>query len=259
MSLPPLYVQTLGGFLVRRGDTPLPDTAWSREKARSLFQYLVTQHTRLLAREYLIEDLWPELSPESGQRDFKVALNALSTALEPERPPKTLTGYLLRQGTSYGVHPVAPVRIDFVDFEASLAAASRAEEERDTETATLRYREALALYRGEYLPDALYQDWTTATRERLATLYLQGATRLASLLLARGAFMEVAIWCERILGADALWEDAYRLLMSAYLAQGNRPLALRTYERCESALRRELGVGPMAATKALYTSARNSL
>ena len=41
---------------------------------------------------------------------------------------------------------------------------------------------------------------------------------------------------------DPIWEDAYRIQMKAYINQGNRPLAIRTYRQCVKVLEQELGI-----------------
>ena len=61
---------------------------------------------------------------------------------------------------------------------------------------------------------------------------------------------------ERALALDRVWEDAYRTLMRAYLRSGNRPLALRTYRRCEEVLREEFQIPPLPETQALYRQIR---
>lgn len=250
-SPPELYIQTLGRFAVWRRAEQLDNKVWGREKARHLFQYMLTHRRRLTIKERIVDDLWPELDPERADRDFKVALNALNTALEPDRPPRTLSSYVARQGTSYGLNPDAPIRLDVMDFERWVTAGSRAEDGNPT-AAIAHYRQALDLYQGEYLPDALYDDWASGERERLTALYLAAATRLARLLLVAGAAPEMVIWCQRVIAIDPCWEEAYRLLMRGHMANGNRPLAVRTYRQCRLALAEELNIEPMPETIRLY-------
>jgi LuxR family transcriptional regulator, maltose regulon positive regulatory protein len=246
-----LTIRTLGQFVVIRDDERLPDTAWGREKARQLFQYLITNRQRFTAKERIIDDLWPELDMERADRDFKVALNALNSALQPERASRGLSAYIARQGSSYGLEPAAAIAIDVDTFQAQITAASQAEKNKP-DRAIDHYRQALQYYAGEYLPDTLYHDWASAERERLATLYLTAATRLARLLLTANEFMEMTVWGQRVIAVDSCWEEAYRLLMRGHMATGNRPLALRVYQQCRAALAEELGIEPMAETVRLY-------
>ncbi|MCI0395938.1 MAG: bacterial transcriptional activator domain-containing protein [Chloroflexi bacterium] len=246
-----LYVQTLGRFAIWQNGERRPDNVWGRDKARQLFQYLITYRRRFTIKERIMDDLWPALDPDKADRDFKVALNALNTALQPDRPSRTLSVYVARQGASYGLNGEAPIRLDVTEFEDGLAAGSRAEGN-DRPGAIAHYQEALKLYQGEYLPDTIYEDWASAERERLAALYLSGATRLARLLLEEGSIVEMLMWCQRVIALDPCWEEAYRLLMRGHMANGNRPLAMRVYRQCRAALAEELGIEPMAETIRLY-------
>ncbi len=47
-------------------------------------------------------------------------------------------------------------------------------------------------------------------------------------------------------------ESAYRQLMTAHAAAGNRAEALRDYERCRALLSADLGVDPSPETQSLY-------
>ena len=248
---PKLYIETLGHFTVYKAGVPLGDDIWKRKKARVLFQYLITSRTRFTARERILEDLWPELDLPRANRDFKVALNALNSALDPDRSSREMSHYIQRQGSSYGVNQNAPVVIDVDRFERLLISGSKVES-RSPEQAISDYRQGLELYRGEYLPDRIYDDWTSSERERLTSLFLLSATRLSAMLLAEGQTVELINWCHRVIEIDPLWEEAYRLQMMAHLSTGNRPLVLQIYKFCQDILERELGVPPMEETTRLY-------
>ena len=86
-------------------------------KRGKLFQLLLTRHGKPLQREEITEKLWPALSPEAAQRDFKVALNALNKVLEPNREADAPFAYIIRQGTSYFIRPDADIAIDANQFE----------------------------------------------------------------------------------------------------------------------------------------------
>lgn len=254
-----LRVQTLGMFRVWRDGHLLPSAIWKREKARRLFQFLVTVRLnnshQLLPKERITAELWPTLDTDRAERDFKVALNALNEALEPERPARAPSVFVVRQGLAYGVNPDAPIVIDAEEFRLGLRQAARLESD-DLDAAIDAYRDALDRYAGDYLPDALYEDWASLERERLQTLYLNGAMRLAALLLRRGGYQEAVHLCQSVLMLDRYWEEAYRLMMLCHALRGNRPLALRTYEQCRAALEEGLDLLPMAETTELYQRIR---
>jgi ATP/maltotriose-dependent transcriptional regulator MalT/DNA-binding SARP family transcriptional activator len=236
-----LAVQTLGSFAVWRGDEPVAARDWQREKARQVFQLLLTYRGQWFYREQIMDQLWPHLSPDAAERDFKVALHALNQALEPDRPRGAPSFLVTRKDHVYGLNPAARVLVDVDDF-GQLAASD------DEES----LRRALALYEDDYLPDGLYEDWSAAERQRLRHLYLTTAERLARHLLQAGSWDEVVEVCQAILARDNCWEAAYRLSMQAHAAQGNRAQIHATYQRCAATLAEELGVEPSPTTQALF-------
>jgi two-component SAPR family response regulator len=240
---------------VWRHDGEIVGSEWGREKARTLCQYLITRRHVLTPKERIAFDLWPDLDGQRADRDFKVALNALLKALEPEREPRSESSFVQRRGTAYGVVP-SLFTVDAEEFIQRINSGARVESS-DPKAAITHYRNAVDLYNGDYIPEALYEDWASAERERLLTLFLSSASRLALLLLDYQEDQEAIALAEAVLNRDPCWEEAYRILMRAYESRGNRPQALRAYQRCVSALHDELGLGPMAETKLLYHEIRD--
>jgi DNA-binding SARP family transcriptional activator len=246
-----LIIQTLGCFRLWRNGLEIGPTAWGREKALHLFQFFITKRrpTPYLHKEQIIDYLWPELTPAEGDRDFKVALYALNKALEPDKKPRVEPRFISRQGLTYGLN-LAEVEIDADKFEALVAAGNQALPV-DLETAITCYQAAVELYTGDYLPERRYEDWSSAEQERLQVLALGVMTNLASLLLDRTPLESIRL-TQRVLDIEPVWETAYRIQMQVYLAQGNRPLALQTYQRCAKVLKQELEVDPLPETRQLF-------
>ncbi|MDQ3928976.1 MAG: bacterial transcriptional activator domain-containing protein, partial [Chloroflexota bacterium] len=247
-----LRVHLLGTFRVFRGDVEVEPREWQRDKARQLFQLLLTQRGRWLQRDEVVERLWPNLSPEAALRDFKVALNALNKAIEPGHAADAPFAYIVRDGISYRIRPEADLWLDTEEFERRCQAGHRLLELGETEEAATNLRAALELYAGNYLPDALYEDWASTERERLLSLFLRAADKLAGILVDSGRDDEALEVCARILTYDPCWERAYRSMMLAYAHRGERTLALRAYQRCRSTMSAELGIEPASATTDLY-------
>ncbi len=283
-----LRVRTLGAFRVWRGAHEVEGKQWQRDKARQLFQLLLTERGPTLGsrsaatpgsprraaeeqpagapqlraplggawlqRAQIVERLWPELEPEAAVRDFKVALNALVHALEPEggQASGARTFYFIeREGTAYRLRPEADIQLDAAEFEALCRCGLQGAQDERTLAAL---RGAVALYAGDYLPEALYDDWAAAERERLRMLYLRSADRLATALVELGQSDEALDLCQALLAHDSCWEHAYQLMITIYLRQGNRALARRVFARCAEVLRAELDVPPSDETVALLAA-----
>ena len=182
---------------------------------------------------------------------FKVALNALYGVLEPKRKPGDESAYVLREGAVYGLRPGSDIWIDVDQFEVLLHQVE-ALVEQDLDQALETYETALAIYEGEFLPDARYLVWPAVEREHLAVVYLQTADKYCELSLKKRLFHKVIDECQRILSKDSCWERAYRYLMTAYDGLGDHGQVARTYQRCVETLQTELNVKPSAETENLY-------
>lgn len=245
-----VVVHALGGFVVARGETFVPANSWRRAKARQLFQLLLTYRHTMLDRDQLLEYLWPGMEPAAAGRNFKVTLNSLYHVLEPERDPGAESALIGRDGSAYGIRPGADIWLDAEQFTALVGRANAVQSQPATQASLLE--EAIALYKGDYLPEALYETWAAAERERLAVLFLSAADRLTEFYVAESRFEQAVDLAHRILAADNCWERAYRHLMVAYGGLGNHGQIARVYQRCLQTLQEELDVSPAVETVALF-------
>ncbi len=248
---PRVYVQALGPLRIWRDDTEVGVAGWKREKALQLFQYLLCQRGRPVQREEALEALWPEVRLEPATSGLRVALTALEQALDPYRPPGMAPRCVRRAGPTLQLDP-ALVRVDADDFLAAVHEARRADAAGDLANALPAYGRALALYRGAFLADCLYEDWTTEPREDLQDVYLATASRAVDLLAARGDHEQTVELCQQVLARDRCWERGYACLMRAHAALGHRSQALRAYERCRRNLREDLDAAPSPELQRLY-------
>jgi two-component SAPR family response regulator len=68
-----------------------------------------------------------------------------------------------------------------------------------TEEAAAEYEKAMHLYRGDYLVEDLYEDWTMVERERLSNAHVDMLGRLAEYYIETGRYQEGIRACYRIL------------------------------------------------------------
>ncbi|WP_235857540.1 BTAD domain-containing putative transcriptional regulator [Paenibacillus albiflavus] len=244
-----LRIQTLGQFKVWLGDKELGGKDWQRDKAKEMFQLLLINRRRLVPKDEIIGLLFDSSDDKVANRDFKVALNALHTALEPARLARSNPFFIQRHGSSYGINLAAGLELDLVDFESLIKAGL---EEQNAERALRYLDKGLSLYTGDFLPDRRFDDWCIEERERLQVLFLRGGERIAKLCVASKTYDTAIHWCERMLEKDPCWEEAYRLLIQCHYELGNRNQAIKWYQRCCRTITAELGIEPMKATTELY-------
>lgn len=221
--------------------------SWGRDKTVQLFQYLITsRHRRALHKEQIIDRLWEDADGEGGNRDFKVAMHGINKAIEPNRKSRTDAKYVIRQGLTYQLN-FDEIWID-ADVMERFITIGNASLQSDPDTAIRAFGEAIALHHGVYLPNRMYEDWTSEERERLQLLVLGAYMSLAE-LISKDNPRECIRLCQEALIIDHAWEAAYRLQMQAYTQNGNRPQAIKTYRKCVAVLEEEFGIEPLPQTK----------
>jgi DNA-binding SARP family transcriptional activator len=203
-------------------------------QGRLLFAYLVLNRRRALARDELVEAVWPD------GRDGGLAplLSKLRRVVPVE-------------GTTVALSPDA-----WVDVEAAADAVHRAESsvtQRDFHRAwgpsqVALFIAARPLLTGDDAP------WIEDERRRLGDLHLRALEAYgAASLGVGGTERSAAVRAGRELTRlEPYRESGWRLLMEGLAAEGNVAEALAAYERLRGLLREELGIAPSAPTQALH-------
>ncbi len=244
-----IQVQTLGGFRLWRATETLALKSWGRDTTLQLFQFLITaRHRHGLRKEQIIDRLWPDLDTRAGEQNFKVALHGVNKVLEPDRPKRTDPRFIVRQGLTYQLQS-NDIWIDVEALQQYIAVGNQCLVDHPT-LAQRAYRNAIDLHKGIYLPNRLYEDWSSEERENTQVLILGAMITLGELLLDTNPMESVRL-AQNALQLDPAWEDAYRIQMEAYFRKGNRPLAIKAYRQCEKVLDKEFGIPPLPETKKL--------
>ena len=122
---------------------------------------------------------------------------------------------------------------------------------------------ALALHQGDFLqglafPDlAPFEDWLARERQDIARTWRAALLAHGHDLERQGEWLQAETWLERLVRADPLDEPAVQGLMRVLQASGRPEQAEDAFERLRAALRAELGVEPIAATRELAEQLRH--
>lgn len=107
-----------------------------------------------------------------------------------------------------------------------------------------------SLLAGDLLPD-WYDDWVLLERERLRELRLHALEALAGRATCDGRYGAAIDTALMAIQADPLRESAHRLLISAYLAEGNPTAGMRHYRNYCRRAKAELGIDPSSQMREL--------
>ena len=247
-----LRVRFFGGFEVLCEGEPVP--LGRNGKAVAILKLLLAERPRPVSQDRLMGWLWPESSLKKARWSLNSAVHALRKLLAscPSSPPSAPANYVLLEEGRYMLCPSVRVSTDAEEFDERYGRGRVLEAEGRRTEAAAEYEGAVALYRGDYLAEDLYEDWTMVERERLSNAYVDMLGRLASRYMETGRPQECIRACYRVLEKDRCHEESYRLLMRCYAMVGLRGRALRQYALCEGTLRREYGMSPSPETLQLY-------
>ena len=224
-----VQVELLGQFRVTVADRSVAASAWRRERGAALVKLLSLSAGHRLHREQAMEALWPEMAPDASAANLRKAVHFARRALGKH-------DLITVEHDIVALAPTQDLQIDAEAFEAEAQAALRGPSPDPATCARAADR-----YGGPLLPDDRYVEWTEEPRERLRLLHVR--------VLKAGR-----LW-ERVLAVEPTDEEAQRVLMQAALDAGNRGEVVRLFQRLRERLRVDLGMGPAAATVAIYTRA----
>jgi DNA-binding SARP family transcriptional activator len=241
-----------GPFEAWRCEERLPVKVWRTRKHAALLKILLGQRGHAVPADRLIEWLWPDLPPRSGQANLYVGINLLRRVLEPELSAPADSSYILTHYPGYLFDPSSGCWIDVDEFKAHISAGQAYLRQGHAALAIRAYEAAAVLYHGDYLADDPYEDWAIGPREQMREEYLDLLSELHRLYLAAGDAAAALDRAQQVLVLDPCREQAHRQVMRAYCALGRQADALRQFEHCCQTLRAELDVEPMRRTHLLY-------
>jgi non-specific serine/threonine protein kinase len=245
-------VQLLGRFQVWRGESVLQPRDWIDRKVPALFKLLVSERGRVYSQDELLELLWPEMSPEQGIKNLRVRVSQLRNLLGPKRKHGKNSGYILTTKEGYCFNAQAACGLDTEAMRQHVQAAQASEAAGRWPEALENYQQAVTLYRGDYLAEDPYEEWTLVPRERWRELYLLALSHLAECEARLGQYSRAIQHCRRLLELAPCRESFSRQKMLYHHLIGERSEALQTYHACVQRLKDELEVEPSPETRELH-------
>ena len=131
-------IRLLGGFGVTVDSRPIPDDAWPQRRAADLVKLLALARGHRMARDEVLEMLWPQLAADAAASNLHKAASYARRALGDR-------GAVVLRGGMVELAPDAEVTTDVERFEDGDDSA----------------------YGGELLPDEPYEQWALGPRARL--------------------------------------------------------------------------------------------
>ena len=240
----------LGPLEVRVDGSPV--TSWNGQRGASVLRYLLSRRQHACSRDELLEEFWPDVPVAAARNRLQVAVSGVRRAFLDV----TALNVVEYAEGGYRINPTLGLDVDTESFVRAVHAGAAAERARDPGAARTAYREATALYRGDFAADVPFEQWTLLPRESLRLQLIDALDRLSRIELAERRIDDCVATAHRMLDLDPCREDAHRLLMRCYAMQGRHYQALRQYDFCQRILRAAVDASPAGDTTALYHAIR---
>ena len=205
-------------------------------KTRALLAILALSAPRPVVRSRLAELLWSRRHEEQARASLRQEIHRLLDALQP-----TANDILNVTRDHVSLRPEHV----WIDVDEVLRA-------------TPANPEGLDLLKGKLLDefdgiDPAFDVWLANEREHLQDRARAVGEGLLRQQVDPESMIPVA---QRLLGIDRAHEGAWRALMGAYAARGDRGMAVQAYERCRAVLREKLDAVPSPETQRLLAGIR---
>lgn len=227
----------LGPMRVCRDGQMLTAADWGYVKAKELLFYLLTYGPA--TREQIGLVFWPDAAPDQLRRNLGVTLHHLRKALGGN-------AWVRFEDEQYSFNRALPYWYDVEAFTTLCHQAQTA-----TPAAPL-LQQATALYGGAFLADIVHGEWCFALRERLSQQQEQALLALGEAYVTTDDYPHAVEIYRRAIVHDPYLEAAYRELMRALVASGERGQALRVYTDLTKLMQKEFNAPPSRETQAIY-------
>lgn len=180
-----LVLKMLGGYALTYGDKPVTLGRGNLTKSVQLLQLLLLHKDEGITKEQLVQDLYDWEDVTDANNSLNSMIYRLKNQLVMAGMPKE--DYIsIKNGICKWTGSM-PVSVDVVEFEHCLKSAKLADGNRKRDL----LEQAVALYRGEFLPQLSNELWVTVESVRLKKLYMISVQQLCEILGARQEYSQM--------------------------------------------------------------------
>jgi DNA-binding SARP family transcriptional activator len=212
-------------------------------KTLDLLRFLLINAARPTRREYLADLLWGATDPARHRSALSSAIWRIRQALDPVADLA-----ILAEGDAVRLALGANVEVDAVALARAVDDATHSAS--DEQHVSTRLIAALDACEGPFL-DGATDDWALVEQERFFEVRMRGLALMMRRYGEIRRYGDALDFGRRLLAEDPFRESVHCEMMWLYVLSGQRARALRQYHECETRLRNELGIAPMAELRAV--------
>lgn len=247
-TLKSAQVTMLGGFSISVNGNTISDEMNRTHKLWNILSYLIIHRDRMVEQSEFLEQFWSEETGMAPVNALKTQLYRIRTMLKP------LFGSdfqpIISQRGGYQWNPGIQTEVDVDEFVFLCQRTNRP----DTSVAKQEtlLKEALVLYKGEFLPKLANNMWVQKLSEIYHNLYLEAVTDYAEILEKDGLYEEIIDTMRKAIAIHPLDEKLHTNIIRSFLNEGKNAAALAHYEYATDLLYRSFGLQNWQELRDLY-------
>lgn len=244
--IPKMRVKMFGGLRVSVAGVEIPESAWSKNKAKLFFAHVVSRFGREVSREMLIESLWPNMDRARAVDNVYVTWSIVRRVVEDE------SGALPYLTASKSMYRINTDLVESDIYEFDVLARKMLFNALDQKSLSQQFTRMEQIYSGDLLAGLKCDPYLERLRRRYRDTYVDVLIAAANRLLGEGETPGALWFARKALNVETKREDVYQTLMLAQCAAGQRTSAMETYFMCKDALDAALGIPLSRKTVEIY-------
>jgi ATP/maltotriose-dependent transcriptional regulator MalT/DNA-binding SARP family transcriptional activator len=227
-----IRIEMFGAFRVLVNGRPIASEAWKRRRAPELLALLIANRGRPVPRARLIDAYWPDSEADAAHDNLRVTITAIR---------KAVGDVIKYEANAYRFAPPPDSAVDVDIFDEHMERARQADASGDAATARQEFREAVDLYRGDYLEGFADAGWQWRERERFRADCLEALRWIARDREAAGDTSGERVAVEKLLEVSPFDLDAVRMRLDALVRERRGDEAVRDYAAWRARYRQTVG------------------
>jgi DNA-binding SARP family transcriptional activator len=236
---PKIQVNMLGEFSISINGNRVTNLKGRTKRVWMLIEYLIANRKKDISTEMLAKALWEEYECSDPLNALKNLVYRARQLLK-EISHNDSAQFITFVRNTYSWNNDYPCTVDIEQLEdcwRKLNDFTNSDEER------IRLCEqALALYRGEFLPKSTYSSWVVSMGAYYASLFSDCVQVGCRILMKQHRLDKVIHICESALIYSPLEEPIHKTLLNAYINSGQKGKAQSHYKEASKLFRKELGI-----------------
>lgn len=238
----------LGEFSISYGDNVITEHSKRSKKMWTLLQFMIANHNREISQSELIGLLWGDKESENPVGALKTSLHRLRACLAQLDLPDDVEIIVNSMGT-YSLNNWIDCDIDFDKFEQLYKKSLIAQSEKEK---TALYREALDIYKGDFLNKSKSDSWVMPINTYYHSLYVRIIHDTIDIYYKHKYYSELANICRRAFEIENLDDRIHLYYIKALLEMGEKSAAKSHYTYVMDLFYNKNGINPSPEFVALY-------